>query len=638
VTVRRWWAGVTVALAAIGAAAHAADAAAPVPIAAFVPDSLFLRPALSPDGQLLAVIVDLQVDDRLVPTLSVFEVPELKLVARMRMPVRQVAIEHYWVDNRRLLISNGLEIGRREAPVATGTTFATDIDGKNQKFLVNAGDVHGLPEPADGRFYLRQDRRESREWKSVLFEVDSRSGEFKRLATVPMPGLAFVLKHDGRAGLAYGTDDKGQGIVFRRPAELEPTDSAARTPDEQSLPFAYVPDDSAVYAEHTKFGGPHTLVRENVDGSARTVLAQDDIGSISLVLWGPSPSQPFAAATRVGIPTLRYFADDRPEAQLHRALAAQFPGSFVEFLGFSSDGGRLLFRVGSDRDPGTFYLWDRATGKAHQLFSMMSGIDPDRMGERRPIALKARDGLDLRGYLTLPPGREPRGLPLVLLPHGGPHGVADEWFFDPDAQFLASRGYAVLQLNFRGSSGRGEKFREAGYREWGDKVQDDLIDAVEWAGRSGIVDSTRVCVFGASFGAYSAMLTAAKAPTAFKCAVGLAGLYDLPMWFNEDRFIFDPKSKALMTRYFGDDVKEQRRISPTQAASRIDVPVLLIHGDTDSTTPFAQGKAMRDALRAAKKNVEWVDVSGEGHGFYARKNQEDLYRRLEAFLAKHIGK
>ncbi|MES2101996.1 MAG: S9 family peptidase [Pseudomonadota bacterium] len=615
-----------------------------MPIAAFIPDSLFLRPSLSPDGRLLAVIVDVKDGDRIVPTLSVFEVPELKLVARMRMPVNEVAIEHAWVDNRRLVISNGLEVGRHEAPFATGVIFATDVDGSNQKFLFGPrssrgeGEVHRLPDRPDGRFYLRQDRREDRQWRSVLFEVDSRTAELKRLATLPLPGQAFVLKHDGQVGVAFGSDEKNDRVVFRRPTDPEPTASPALTPDEFALPFAYSPDDSALYGQLAKAGGPRMLMREGVDGSARTVMARDDIGNIDIVLWGPPPSQPFAAATRVGIPTLRYFADDRSEAQLHRALAAQFPGSFVEFLGFSGDGGRLLFRVGSDRDPGTFYLWERATGKAHQLFSMMSGIDPDRMGERRPIALQARDGLELRGYLTLPPGREPRGLPLVLLPHGGPHGVADEWFFDPDAQFLASRGYAVLQLNFRGSSGRGEKFREAGYRQWGDKVQDDLIDAVEWAGRSGMVDSDRVCVFGASFGAYSAMLTAAKAPTAFKCAVGLAGLYDLAMWFNEDRFIFDPKSKALMTRYFGDDVKEQRRISPTQAASRIDVPVLLIHGDTDSTTPFAQGKAMRDALRAAKKDVEWVDVSGEGHGFYARKNQEDLYRRLEAFLAKHIGK
>lgn len=643
-----------VAAAAVALPVRAADAL--VPISAFVQESVFQRPSLSPDGRLLAVIVTAPQGGRELPTLSVFEVPALKLVARVKMPVLEVPIEHHWVGNRRLLVSNGYEVGRREAPVATGNIFATDIDGNNQKHLYGwgrrvrglnigqsrdsgYGQVHRLPQTPNGRFYLNEWRREGGVEKSLLLEIDSLTGARSELATLPKPDLAFVLQQDGQPRYAFGTDEYNVPIVFKRESDT-PAWSALPAGDKEELllPLAFTSDDQAVFAALSTAGGPQALVRETLGASQRVALARHDVGSIDIVMWGPRPAQPFAAATSVGVPVLRYLGDDTPEVKLHRALAAQFPGGFVHFLSFSADGDRLLFSVSSDRDPGAFYLFDRATMKAHLLFTLMSSIDPDRMGERRPIVFKARDGLELHGYLTVPAGREPRGLPLVLLPHGGPHGVADDWFFDADAQFLASRGYVVLQVNYRGSSGRGATFRASGYREWGGKIQDDLVDAVQWAGQSTGVDLKRVCAYGASFGAFSALLLAAREPAMLKCAVGFAGLYDLPMWFDSDELINNEKGKRLITAYIGADAKEQARISPTQLADRIAVPVLLVHGEEDLITPVAQGKSMRKALSRAGKPVEWVEVAAEGHGFYARKNQEAFYRQLENFLGRHLGK
>jgi dipeptidyl aminopeptidase/acylaminoacyl peptidase len=640
--------------AAVSVALPVRAADALVPVSAFVQESVFQRPSLSPDGQLLAVIVNAQQGDRELPTLSVFEVPALKLVTRVKMPFLEVPIEHYWVGNRRLLVSNGYEVGRREAPVATGNIFATDIDGNNQKHLYGPGrsvrglnigrlrdsgygQVHNLPQLANGRFYLNEWRREGGVEKSLLYEIDSLTGARIELAMLPMPDLGFVLQHDGRPRYAFGTDENNLPVLFSREADAQAW-SALPLGDSKELlvPLAFTPDEQGVFAALSTAGGPQTLVRETPGASQRVALAQHELGSIDIVMWGPSPAQPFAAATSVGVPALRYLGDDKPEVKLHRALAAQFPGSFVRFLSFSANGDRLLFSVSSDRDPGAFYLFDRTAMKAHLLFDLMSGIDPGRMGERRPIVFKSHDGLELHGYLTVPAGREPRGLPLVLLPHGGPHGVADDWFFDADAQFLASRGYAVLQVNYRGSAGRGAAFRSSGYKEWGGKIQDDLVDAIQWAGHSAGVDLKRVCAYGASFGAFSALLLAAREPAMLKCAVGFAGLYDLPMWFNSDDLINNEKGKRLLTAYIGADPKEQARISPTQLADRIAVPVLLVHGEEDRITPIAQGKAMRKALSQAGKPVEWMEVAAEGHGFYARKNQEAFYRRLESFLGRHL--
>ncbi|MEQ1683295.1 MAG: prolyl oligopeptidase family serine peptidase [Burkholderiaceae bacterium] len=642
------------ALLVSGLGLSAAGAAeTPVPVAAFAGDGVFSRPMLSPDGQRMAVIVERQDGDRVVPTLVIYEVPELKVAAVLRTPVRQVMIEHHWVDDKRLVMSNGLEVGRYDAPLPIGNIYASDIDGKRQRYLYGSGrgdtrsmssagdtgdgDVHSLPSVPNGHFYLRDSRRLGDKWATVLFDVDSVTGARETVATLPLPGLSFLLQSDGKPRYAFGSDTDNRWVLFRRAADGPWANVPLAAHAGRLGPFAFTPDNRAVYATFTREGGPDSLVRQSMEGDDRATLVQHESGSIDIVLSGPGAApQPFAAASNVGIPRVHYFEPDRPEAQLHRALAAQFPGAFVNFLSWSADGQRLLFSVISDRDPGAFYLWDQRTARAHLLYAQKTGIDPNRMGERRPISFTARDGLALHGYLTLPAGREARNLPLVLLPHGGPHGVADTWYFDEDAQFLASRGYAVLQVNFRGSAGRGLAFHVAGFRHWGDEVQDDLIDGVKWAIESGVADASRVCAYGASFGAYASMMVLTRAPGLFKCAVGQAGLYDLPLWYQAR--LGQAQAQKVLAEYFGADEQAQAAISPSRLAELINAPVLLVHGSVDGTTPLEQGTAMRKALVKAKKPHEWVEVSGEGHGFYTRKNQIDFYQRLEAFLAKHIGK
>ncbi|MDP3820957.1 MAG: prolyl oligopeptidase family serine peptidase [Burkholderiales bacterium] len=624
-----------------------------VPVAAFAGDGVFSRPKLSPDGQRLAVIVERQDGDRVVPTLVIYEVPELKVAAVLRTPFRQVMIEHHWVDDMRLVMSNGLEIGRYEAPLPIGNIYASDIDGQRQRYLYGSGrgdtrsmssagdtgngDVHSLPSVPNGHFYLRDNRRPDDKWATVLFDVDSVTGARQTVATLPLPGLSFLLQSDGKPRFAFGSDADNRWVLFRRAADGPWARVPQAAHDGRLGPFAFTPDNRAVYATFTRDGGPDSLVRQSMEGDDRATLVQHESGSIDILQFGPGAApQPFAAASNVGIPRMHYFEPDRPEAQLHQALAAQFPGAFVNFLSWSADGQRLLFSVISDRDPGAFYLWDQRTAKAHLLYAQKTGIDPSRMGERRPISFEARDGVPLHGYLTLPAGREASNLPLVLLPHGGPHGVADTWYFDEDAQFLASRGYAVLQVNFRGSSGRGLAFHAAGFRHWGDEVQDDLIDGVKWAIDTGVADASRVCAYGVSFGAYASMMVITRAPGLFKCAVGQAGLYDLPLWYQAR--LGQPQAQKVLAEYFGADEQAQAAISPSRLAELINVPVLLVHGSVDGTTPLEQGTAMRKALAKAKKPHEWVEVSGEGHGFYSSKNQIDFYQRLEAFLARHIGK
>jgi dipeptidyl aminopeptidase/acylaminoacyl peptidase len=347
---------------------------------------------------------------------------------------------------------------------------------------------------------------------------------------------------------------------------------------------------------------------------------------------------PFAAWSSVGVPKVRYFDDNNADAKLHKLLSAQFPDSTVSFIDFSEDGNLLLFGVLSDRDPGEYYLFNRTSGKADMLFSGMEAINPDDMAERRAISFKSRDGQELFGFLTMPAHAQGEKVPLVVMPHGGPHGEHDTWYFDVDSQFLASRGYAVLQVNYRGSGGRGVDFMESGYRQWGGKVQDDIVDGLKWTIAQGEVDGSRVCAYGASFGAYSALMLPVREPSMFKCAVGYAGVYDLKLLRSSDEYKGNKAAQSLIARYIGTDQQELDRFSPAMQATSIKVPVLLVHGGKDKRAPVQHAEEMREALTRAGNAPEWLLAPNEGHGFYDTANRTAFYEKLEAFLAKNIGK
>jgi dipeptidyl aminopeptidase/acylaminoacyl peptidase len=244
----------------------------------------------------------------------------------------------------------------------------------------------------------------------------------------------------------------------------------------------------------------------------------------------------------------------------------------------------------------------------------------------------------LHGYLTRPLGKEDaKDLPLVVLVHGGPYGVWDAWEFDTDAQLLASRGYGVLQVNFRGSGGYGREFKRAGYHEWGGKMQDDITDATRWAVDQGIADARRVCIFGGSYGGYAALEGAVREPDLYRCAIGYVGIYDLRAWVGHSDVSKSDSGANYIDSHIGSDPTDLWDRSPLAHADRIKAKVLLIVGGADERVPKAQGERMRAALIKNKNEPEWVYERVEGHGFYEEGHVAELYRTLLAFLDKHIG-
>jgi dipeptidyl aminopeptidase/acylaminoacyl peptidase len=258
------------------------------------------------------------------------------------------------------------------------------------------------------------------------------------------------------------------------------------------------------------------------------------------------------------------------------------------------------------------------------------------VAEVKPVSFKARDGLDIQGYLTVPVGSEARNSPLIVYIHGGPYNINDTWGFDQDAQILAAHGYAVLQVNYRGSGNHGRAFVQAGRREWGGKMQDDITDATKWAIQQGIADPTRICLFGASYGGYASLMGVAKEPALYRCAAGYVGVYDLPTMHSDGDIRDSGSGKTYINEWIGPK-QDVASVSPTRLADRIKVPVFLAAGGEDERAPIQHTEVMEKALRKAGVPVEAVYYPTEGHGFYKLENEREFYGKLLSFFHRHLG-
>ena len=248
----------------------------------------------------------------------------------------------------------------------------------------------------------------------------------------------------------------------------------------------------------------------------------------------------------------------------------------------------------------------------------------------------ARDGLKIPAYLTLPKHREAKNLPLIILPHGGPYGVRDTLDYNSEVQFLANRGYAVLQPNYRGSDSYGEEFYKKGVGQIGRAMQDDLDDGMDWLVERGIADPGRVCLVGASYGGYAALWGVTRNPKRYRCAASFAGVTDLRKQLKYDgRFLSSRYKRKWKTTVKGDDEFDLDSVSPARTASRLTRPILLAHGKKDSNVPFSQFNMFRSALEKAEKKAELVVYEDEGHGFSNPENEQNWLKKLEAFLQKH---
>jgi dipeptidyl aminopeptidase/acylaminoacyl peptidase len=305
----------------------------------------------------------------------------------------------------------------------------------------------------------------------------------------------------------------------------------------------------------------------------------------------------------------------------------------------------VLVESYSDVQPHMWNLFNAETGVVNKIGESYPKLDPRQMGVQEALRYKARDGLEIPAWLTLPHGSTRKNLPLVVLVHGGPYVRGGSWGWNADAQFLASRGYAVLEPEYRGSTGFGDRHFRAGWKQWGLKMQDDIADGAKWAIAQGIVDPKRICIAGASYGGYATLMGLLNDPALFKCGIDWVGVTDIGLLYtghwSSDSDTTEAYKRYGMPEMVGDMVKDAAQLkatSPLEQAARIKQPLLLAYGGSDYRVPIYHGRKFYDAVKQHNPDVEMVVYDEEGHGWYLPKNRIDFWGRVEKFLEKNIGK
>ena len=441
-----------------------------------------------------------------------------------------------------------------------------------------------------------------------------------------------------RAGVAQ----KGQTvtILLRDPAKGSWTEILAHEADSPGWsPLGFDGDDRILFVSSRV--GRSTAAVYRFDTQTRTLGALvhgDDTYDVGGVVWDEARQKVVAISTNADIPRLHWL--DADAEQLQKQVDLSLRDTRNRILDAAPDGSRRLINASSDRDPGVYYLFDSATKKIEELAVLNPGIDPDRMAPMKPVVFKARDGLTLHAYLTLPLGRAPKNLPLVIHPHGGPFGIRDSWGFDPEVQFYANRGYAVLQVNYRGSGGYGQAFERAGWKKWGLEMQDDLTEAVKWAIAERIADPTRVVIAGASYGGYAALAGLAFTPELYCAGINYVGVSDIKELIPGGDSLPADRAHWYNTR-IADLSKSQDRqrihdTSPVNFADRFRAPLLMAYGRNDPRVRISQGLDMEAALKKAGKTYEMIIEEKEGHGFRKEELRIAHYTRVDAFLKKYV--
>ena len=637
---------------AVAAALALPPAAGAVDVRGFVRKDNFNDIKISPTGEYLAATVPMQ--DRTV--LAVLRRSDNKLMGNFGLGKNTHVSGFVWVNPERVLISIAEKFGSLDQPQGTGEIFVFDAKSGKGDSLVGfrvadaglgtnikpkkAEEVAGYlvdDLPADDRNVIVSIAPFARDPVTRAERLDIYTGRRVPITIAPVRHASFTTDNRGIVRFAYGSGPNNERKLYYRAGDGAKwtllSDDAETGLSE--WPIGFSADDRVVYMEVEQPRGPNAIVSFDPATGERKAVLRDEASDPIEIVYRLNSNVPVGAFFAAGKPRTGFFDPASNEARLYGSLEQAFEGSTVDVTSMTADGRLALVHVTSDRNPGDFYLFDTVSKKADFLLGSRDWFDPDALNPVQPIRVQSRDGLALHGFVTIPHGSSGKNLPMIVLPHGGPFGIREAWSFDEESQMLASAGYAVLRLNFRGSGGFGRAFKTAGAKQWGGTMQDDLTDATRWAIAQGIADAGRICIYGASYGGYASLMGAAKEPALYRCAAGYVGVYDLPMMVKADSR-YSRRSSLWMSEWVGaaDDLAP---MSPNRLADRIKVPVFLAAGGEDEIAPIEHSKRMEAALRKAGVPVETLYYNTEGHGFYVEKNRVEYYTKLLAFFSQHLG-
>ncbi len=622
------------------------------PVEDFFRHSKFSGAVLSPNGQFLAAIAPVNGRQNLV----VVDLKGKSSVAVTAFKENDVS-NIRWVNNKRLVYST-IDFKAGLGEQRGGGFYAIDRDGQAPREIApSAANLMSsgmrvyrytrmlarVGDDSDEIFAVTNERSAK---FSDVYRLNTRTGA-KQLLTFDAPGgvTSWVVDREGVPRAAVQIEKAEIFKLWVRPTAAAPwklVHTSSLKDGDGVTPLAF---DWA--------GALYVSARAKDDDKAAIYKLETDTGALGEKI----ASDPFydltdglifdsVQKTLVGVavngdkPSFVWL--DQQWSRWHGMLDATLPNR-INRLSRTTDSSSLLVVSQSDRVAAEYFLFDPVNRKLEEVGAAQPWMNANSLGERVFMRYESRDGAGIPAYVTYPPKVERSNLPLVVFVHGGPWVRGDEWTYDPMAQFLATRGYAVLQPNFRGTEGNGWRHFRSSWKQWGLTMQDDLTDGVQNLVKKGIVDPKRVCIMGASYGGYATMMGLVKDPDLYKCGINYVGVTD-PVLLHT--VTWSDTSDSDWTRYrmndmIGDPDKDKElmsRASPLQRAAEIKAPILMAYGGEDFRVPLIHGERMKAALDARGVPVEWVVYREEGHGWLKEENQYDFARRVEKFLARHIGK
>jgi len=621
----------------IHAETKGADKAAPPPPSAFVEKSSFSNPILSPDGTRIVA--------RVVDKLCILTVAALEKGCTRRMQIGEDSdISVHWVGNKELLLhrSGTFAFTNTGFQWSLGGFWLISADTGTERTLLPKGERFDPAEvlwtSPDGTNMLVSGTKGSSGPKVMrldlatnqLTEVEPSHAGVSRWFADANGTVRAGVSHDHNTMRLFYRNGPGQPLL---PAKVAPKPDTAKETMIEDIVFDLASGKTLIVTNETT--GRFGVYDYDLGGShvGKAVFEHPKVDVDGLVYQGETAAVA-GVAYEEDRPHIKWLSpeDDRLQATIDKAL----PNTVNIIKSRSNDGNLVVIATSGPTSPGMYYLFDRKARRIDGLTEAFEGRAKLPLSPVQMITYPARDGLEIPAYLTLPKGREAKGLPLVLFVHGGPF-ARDHWGYDPFVQFMASRGYVVLQPQFRGSTGFGRDFAEKGYGQWGRAMQDDLLDGIDALAKRGIVDPARVCIVGASYGGYAAMWAAARDRGRYRCAVSLAGVSDVGAMLKYDTGMFSSPRywRRWKERVAGLSAADLDAVSPLKRESWIDTPILIAHGEDDTNVPPWQSHRLVAVLEHRKANVQSVFYKGEQHGLSDPTHLSDFLGKLETFLAKY---
>lgn len=634
-----------------------------VPLRHFAEFSTWTQIKVSPSGLYLAGIVD--VNSGLGgSSLMVIDASTLENIQEIKITGSGFIGDFVWANDERLIAWEAVKSGIQESPYTTGNIIAVNVDGSQKRFIYGSGKqsknhLNRYSKRAVARMANRLPEDDKHVLMSVytygsedgartrLVKLNIYTGREKSLAQSPIKNASLLVDGDGELRFAFGSDiDDGEAWkTFIKEGDSWRLIRRAEKNTGSFSPMGFTSDNKKAYVVDNIESDTDSIYLYDLETEQSELVYNhplvdiDDFISTNTEV-GSGAGQLAGVWVQPDYPQYIPLNETDENNKVLIALQRQYPQYTVNIRSQSEkkEGSRHLavVSVRSDKHPGMFLLYDYKTATLSKIRQAHSLIDPSKLADTEPYKLIMRDGTTVYAYLTRPRGFK-GPIPLVVHPHGGPYGVRDTWAYNPEVQMLASRGYGVLQVNFRGSGGYGKNFIYSAYKQWGEEMQNDLTDATLWAIDNGITSAGKVCIYGASYGGYAALMGAVKEPNLYKCTIGYVGVYDLEFMTEKGDIQRRDEGITYVKEAICDGPAECKKGSPITYIDNLKADVMIVHGGIDQRVPIAHAEALRKELDERGKSYEWLVKQKEGHGFVNVDNREELYRRLLAFLDKNIG-